>query len=700
MQQTPNLPDGPRPRTTKRASARTNGADGESALAKDVSSGRAAVELRRRVVIEGVRPEVDEGRFPAKRAVGQTATVEADIYCDGHEEIAADLLYRTAGDRHWTAVPFEPLCNDRWRAAFLCGQLATYEFTIEAWPDSFATWQAGLRKKVEAGQDVSVDILTGARMIQEAMTRVPQKDADWFRNVLGRLKGRTAVKGRAEVALDPVLAQRMRSLADRSLATRYRRQLRVAVEPPKAAFSSWYEMFPRSASPDPSRHGTFRDVENRLSYVAEMGFDVLYLPPIHPIGTTHRKGRNNATAAESGEPGSPWAIGSADGGHKAINPALGTLADFRRLVRKAQEKGIYVALDIAFQCSPDHPYVKEHPEWFKLRPDGTVQYAENPPKKYEDIYPFNFETDAWQPLWDELKSIFLYWMEQGVSIFRVDNPHTKPFRFWEWCLAEVRKADPGVIFLAEAFTRPRIMYHLAQLGFTQSYTYFAWRYAKRDITEYFTEISRPPVADFFRPNAWPNTPDILTEQLQRGGRSTFVQRLVLAAMLSANYGIYGPAFELMENKPREEGSEEYLDSEKYQQRSWDLKRADSLRELIALVNKARRDNPALQSNEGLRFHQIDNEQMIAFSKETMERDNVVITVVNLDPNFPQSGFLSLPVDEWGIAADEPYQVHDLVSDARYNWQGARNFVRLDPNVIPAHIFRIRRRTGGAGWEFE
>jgi starch synthase (maltosyl-transferring) len=430
-----------------------------------------------------------------------------------------------------------------------------------------------------------------------------------------------------------------------------------------------------------------------------MGFDVLYLPPIHPIGKTHRKGANNATKATAKDPGSPWAIGSGQGGHKSINPDLGTLEDFKRLVVTARQQNIEVALDIAFQCSPDHPWVQEHPQWFKQRPDGTVQYAENPPKKYQDIYPINFDTPDWRALWTELRSVFLYWMEQGVRIFRVDNPHTKPFRFWEWCIAGLREVDPGVVLLSEAFTRPKIMYHLAKLGFTQSYTYFAWRYNKWEIADYFREVSQPPVADFFRPNVWPNTPDILTAQMQAGGRPVFVQRVILAATLSSNYGIYGPVYELMEHIPREPGSEEYLHSEKYEVHHWDIDRPDSLRELIALVNRARKENPALQRNTGLKFHTIENDQMIAYSKETDDARNVVITVVNLDVNYAQSGFLHLPLADWGITGDEPYQVHDLLSDARYTWTGARNFVKLDPHVVPAHVFRLRRRSTASGWEF-
>ncbi len=701
VQQTPRSKKGaPAARASRAAERSPNGAQTPvDAAAAATDPALDEQDLLRRVVIEGVRPEVDEGRFPAKSAIGDTVIVEADIFVDSHEEIAADLLYRRADETSWTTVPMTDLGNDRWRAAFPSSHLSPYVFTIEAWIDPFARWRNGLAKKAEAGQDVAVDLLIGARLIEEAAARAPSKDAEALRNTSAKLSGRTAVARRVEVALEDQLALRMRDLADKTAATRYHRAPHVQVDTPGAVYSTWYEMFPRSASSEPGRHGTFRDAERRLDYVAQMGFDVLYLPPIHPIGLTHRKGPNNRTEASPTDPGSPWAIGSAKGGHKSINADLGTLEDFKRLVKKARNRDIEIAMDIAFQVSPDHPWVKEHPDWFKTRPDGSVQYAENPPKKYEDIFPINFETSDRQALWEELRGVFLYWMDQGVRVFRVDNPHTKPFRFWEWCIAGLREADPGVILLAEAFTRPKIMYHLAKLGFTQSYTYFAWRYQKWDITEYFAEISRPPVSDFFRPNAWPNTPDILTEQVQRGGRPVFVSRLVLAATLSANYGIYGPAYELMEAIPREPGSEEYLNAEKYQVRHWDIERSDSLRELISLVNRARKENPALQRNTGLRFHTVENDQLIAYSKETDDARNVVITIVNLDPNYAQSGLVTLPIADWGITGDEPYQVHDLLSDARYTWQGARNFVKLDPQVMPAHIFRLRRRASASGWEF-
>src|SRR5438067_10699100 len=450
-------------------------------------------------------------------------------------------------------------------------------------------------------------------------------------------------------------------------------------------------MFPRSCASEPGVHGTLRDCEQRLPYVAGMGFDVLYLPPIHPIGRSFRKGKNNELGAGPEDVGSPWAIGAKEGGHKAIHPQLGTLEDFKRLVTKAKESGIEIALDIAFQCAPDHPYAREHPEWFRKRPDGSIQYAENPPKKYQDIYPLDFETDHWKELWDELKSIIVFWCEQGVRIFRVDNPHTKAFPFWEWAIAEVKKDYPEALFLAEAFTRPKVMYRLAKSGFSQSYTYFAWRNTAYELYQYFTELAQPPVREFFRPNLWPNTPDILTEYLQSGGRPAFQARLILAATLGASYGIYGPAFALMEGRPREQGSEEYLDSEKYQVRPWKRDDPNSLRELITIVNRIRRENPALQTDRGLRFHPTENDQLLAYSKSTPDNANVVLTVVNVDPHHVQRGMVNLPLEELGLDRERSFQAHELISGARYLWNGPRNFVELNPRSMPGQIFRFLRR---------
>ncbi|MBV8199967.1 MAG: alpha-1,4-glucan--maltose-1-phosphate maltosyltransferase, partial [Acidobacteria bacterium] len=546
---------------------------------------------RQRVVIDRVRPEIDGGRFAIKRIVGERVTVEADVFTDGHDALGCLLLYRDERAAAWTETPMEALGNDRYRAELTVTSVGRWRYTVTAWVHPFKTWRRDLRKRVEAGQDVALDLLAGAALIQQAAERARTAGRKADARVLAGLargleQGRNdrdardvrELEARLRLALDDELAQLMDRHTDRAHASTHR-ELAVVVDRARARFSSWYEMFPRSCAPEPGRHGTFRDLAARLPYVAGMGFDVLYLPPIHPIGFTHRKGKNNRPAAEPGDVGSPWAIGGPAGGHKAILPELGTAADFRQLIAGARDHGLEIALDVAFQCSPDHPYVREHPEWFRKRPDGTIQYAENPPKKYEDIYPFDFECEAWRELWQELKSIFDHWIGEGIRIFRVDNPHTKPFVFWEWLIGEIKRSHPDVLFLAEAFTRPKLMYRLAKLGFTQSYNYFPWRPNGCELRQYFTELTTTEIAEYFRPSLWPNTPDILTEQLQFGGRPAFVQRLILAATLGASYGIYGPPWELLESRPRERGSEEYLDSEKYQLRHWDLDAPHSLRDL-------------------------------------------------------------------------------------------------------------------------
>jgi starch synthase (maltosyl-transferring) len=602
---------------------------------------------RARVIIENLSPLVDGGRFPVKRVIGDDVTVEADVFADGHDVVSCALLFRADPEKEWTRAPMVPLGNDRWRGKFPVRALGRYHYTVVGWIDHLATWRRDIAKKEEAGQDISVDVLRGKEL------------------------ERTGV--------------------DPELTVRYDPPLTVEVDRVRARFSTWYELFPRSASPEPERHGTFADVEALLPEISAMGFDVLYLPPVHPIGTSERKGPNNVVGAGKNDPGSPWAIGGTAGGHKALHPQLGTMAQFERLVSRARELDIDIALDIAFQCSPDHPYVREHPEWFLKRPDGTIQYAENPPKKYQDIYPFNFETPAWRELWAELTSVVKFWIGHGVRVFRVDNPHTKPFLMWDALIAEVKREHPETLFLSEAFTRPKVMYRLAKGGFTQSYTYFTWRNTKPEITEYFTSLTQPPVSEFFRPNLWPNTPDILPEYLQFGGRAAFMTRLVLAATLGASYGIYGPAFELMEHEPREPGSEEYLDSEKYQLRAWDRKRPDSLRDFIARVNRIRHENAPLQSDSGLRFHKIENDSLIAYSKTTPDGADAVLAVANLDPHHAQAGWLDLDLASLGLPADRPFQVHDLLSGARFLWNGPRNFVSLDPSQTPAHVFRVRRR---------
>jgi len=645
-----------------------------------------------RVIIEGLEPETDDGRFPIKRIIGDRVSVEADIFTDGHDAISALLLYRRENGSEWAKTLMKPLFNDRWRGSFVVTELGKYHYTVLAWVDQFKSWRRDLTKKFQAGQKVSIELVIGAQLIAEASQRAPRREREKMEEWASTLQSTQASEqAKVQLALSEEVSEFMDKYPDRRFATTYPKELVVLVDREKARFSTWYEMFPRSCSPGSGCHGTFKDCEARLPYIAAMGFDVLYFPPIHPIGHTHRKGRNNNPIANPDDPGTPWAIGSKEGGHKSIHPQLGTLEDFQSFIAKARKYDIEIALDIAFQCSPDHPYVKEHPEWFRWRPDNTVQYAENPPKKYEDIYPFEFETENWKELWEELKSIVLFWIEQGIHIFRVDNPHTKPFRFWEWLITDIKMSYPDIIFLSEAFTRPKVMYQLAKLGFTQSYTYFSWRNTKWELTQYFTELTETEVREYFHPNLWPNTPDILTEYLQFGGRSAFMARLVLAATLGASYGIYGPAFELYENRPREPGGEEYLDSEKYEIKNWDIAKLDSLKDFIARVNRIRQENPAFHGDWNLRFHQVDNEQILCYSKRTDDLLNLVLVVVNLDPHHTQSGWVEFPLEELGIDPQKPYQMHDLLSNARYLWQGSRNYIELNPQIVPAHIFRMRRR---------
>jgi starch synthase (maltosyl-transferring) len=647
---------------------------------------------RQRAVIENVTPQVDGGRFAVKRIVGDVLEVRADAFGDGHDEIRVRLRWRRADNGDWHETEMEPLGNDRWRATFELAELGRYEYAVSAWVDRFRTWQHDLAKRLEAGQDVRVDLRIGALLVDAAAERArgsnSVRDADQLARLAERLRaGKPDVPNR--------LADMVERYPDRGEEARSA-PFTVIVDPPRARFSSWYELFPRSTSPEAKRHGTFRDVIARLPYVERLGFDVLYLPPIHPIGRQFRKGPNNVASQDRSDPGVPWAIGGPEGGHTAVHPELGTLDDFRALVAAAGKRGIEVALDIAFQASPDHPWVTEHPTWFRARPDGTIQYAENPPKKYQDIYPFDFESEDWQGLWQALNAVFRYWIDQGVTIFRVDNPHTKSFAFWEWCIADLKADHPEVLFLAEAFTRPKVMYRLAKAGFSQSYTYFTWRNSPAELREYLTELTSPPVNEFFRPNFWPNTPDILHADLQVGTRAAFAARLVLAATLSSNYGIYGPAFELMEHTPREAGSEEYLNSEKYEQRSWDLQAAESLAPLITRVNTARRDHPALQTNERLWFHPVDNDALLAYTKNTTDQRDVVLAVVNMDYLEEQSGNVTLDLGGLGLPAEEPFEAVDLLDGQVYEWQGRRNWVALDPAVRAAHLFWLRRTGAGAG----
>jgi starch synthase (maltosyl-transferring) len=647
------------------------------------------------IVIERVRPEIDAGRFAAKRVVGEACIVSADIFKDGHDQLAARIRYRNPGEGEWSyvAMPYDSNA-DRWAGAFLLDRIGEWRFTIEAWTDAFGTWRSGLEKKVAAGQDVTVELLEGAAILERAARACKDRLARASLTQAAQALGDTtaAVTARARAALDPALLALVTQHPARDDLTEYSRQLLISVDRVRAAFAAWYEMFPRSQSGNPKRHGTFADAERQLPRLAQLGFDVVYLPPIHPIGAMFRKGKNNTLEPLPDDVGSPWAIGSEEGGHTAVHPQLGTLADFEHFVQRANELGLEVALDYALQTSPDHPWVREHPDWFKIRPDGTIQYAENPPKRYQDIYPLNFWTEDREALWNACLDIFRFWMKSGVRTFRVDNPHTKPFAFWEWVIADIKKTDPDVVFLSEAFTRPKKLLYLAKLGFTQSYTYFTWKNTTREIRDWMTEFNDPEVLEYYRGNLFVNTPDILHEYLQHGGRPAFRIRLILAATLSPLYGIYS-GYELFENVPVRAGSEEYLDSEKYELRPRDFTTPGSLDATIRRINLIRQENPALQRADNLTFHHSENDQILFYRKSMPDRSNDLLIVVNLDPTRAHDAMVHVPLDALGLPPDAVYPVTELLTGARFRWRGARNYVRLDPAQEPAHVLRLER--GGA-----
>src|SRR5256885_3652247 len=641
------------------------------------------------VVIDNVQPLIDCGHSPIKRIVGEDLVAEADIFKDGHDVVAAVLKWRVVGKRAWRETPMSFVDNDRWHGVCTLYDEAIHEYTVEAWTDTFRSWQREFAKKFEAGiSALQSEALEGAALAAAPGRRARDR-AD--RPRLGELSGQMSTAANSEIyaiAKSAELEVLMATYPDRSDATQYGPAPRVIVERSAALFGAWYEFFPRSAGGRGDGGSTFRDCLARVDDAKAMGFDVIYFPPIHPIGYTNRKGRDNAVSSEPGDPGVPWAIGSDAGGHKTVEPSLGTLADFDWLQKEVRKRGMEIALDFAINCSPDHPYVKEHPDWFYKRPDGTIKYAENPPKKYEDIYPLNFRCEDWRELWAEMKSIVLFWAERGVRIFRVDNAHTKPVAFWEYLITGVREKYPDTIFLSEAFTRPKMMKALAKAGFNQSYTYFTWRNSKRELIEYFTELTQTEMSEYFRPNLWPNTPDILAPVLQEGGRTAFMTRVLLAATLSPLYGIYS-GYELCENKALA-GREGYLDSEKYQLKERDWDGPGNIKDWITRLNEIRRTNRALRSYDNLHFYDADNDAIICYGKMTAARDNIILAVVNLDPHRKQHSYIDVPIDQFGSMEGDAYQVHDLLSEARYIWHGRRNYVELDPEIQPAHIFRIRR----------
>jgi starch synthase (maltosyl-transferring) len=641
------------------------------------------------VIIENLQPLLDGGHYPIKRIIGEDLGVEADIFKDGHDVVAAVLKWRVLGKREWREASMSFVDNDRWRGVCTLYDQAIHEYTVEAWTDTFRSWQSEFVKKFEGGiSALRSEALEGSAIVESAAKRARDR-ADRERLLeFSEQISKGAISEIYAIAQSPELEVLMATYPDRSDATQFVPAPRVVVDRQAALFGAWYEFFPRSAEGRADRGSTFRDCLPRLDDAKAMGFDVIYLPPIHPIGHTNRKGRNNSITSEPGHPGVPWAIGSDAGGHKAVEPALGTPADFDWFQKEVRERGMEIALDFALNCSPDHPYVKDHPEWFYRRPDGTIKYAENPPKKYEDIYPLNFRCENWRELWNEIKSIVLFWAEHGVRIFRVDNPHTKPVAFWEYLITGVRDKYPDTIFLSEAFTRPKMMKALTKAGFNQSYTYFTWRNSKRELIEYFTELTQTEMSEYFRPNLWPNTPDILPFVLQEGGRAAFMIRVLLAATLSPLYGIYS-GYELCENEALP-GREEYLDSEKYQFKERDWNAPGNIKDWITRLNRIRQQNRALQLYTNLRFYHAENDAILFYGKMTAARDNIILVVVNLDPHRKQNSFVDVPIERFGQMESDDYRVQDLLSGATYTWRGRRNYVELDPNIQPAHIFLVRR----------
>jgi starch synthase (maltosyl-transferring) len=646
---------------------------------------------RPRLVIEQVSPTVDGGEYAVKRIVGDTLHVGAAIYKDGHELISAQVCFRKVGSSEAHTEPLVYEFNpDRWFAHFVLPEIGDHEMWIEAWPDPFLTWRRDLEKRIEAGEDITGELREGAKLVRIRSKSLPEERVEPLMNA-ARVLGNddVGVETRTRVAFSQTLKELMYGPLEPGdlLRTRF---YPIRVDRKEAGFSSWYELFPRSQGTTPGVHGTFADTERRLPEIAAMGFDVIYLPPIHPIGVTHRKGKNNARVGQPGDVGSPWAIGAAEGGHTAVHPELGTIDDFRQLVRAARDFGIEIALDFALQCSPDHPWVKEHPEWFYIREDGTIRYAENPPKKYEDIYPLNFWAPEAGGLWEAARDALFFWIDQGVKIFRVDNPHTKPLSFWQWCIAEVQARHPDVIFLSESFTRPNRMQGLAKLGFTQSYTYFTWKNTKQELEQYLNEITRPPISEYYRPNFFANTPDILHEYLQHGGRPAFRIRLLLAGTLAPVYGIYS-GYELCENEAVHPGSEEYLDSEKYEIRVRDWNAPNNIKRDISKLNSIRQSQPALQVLTNLAFIPSSNDQVIAYVKYAPGGvGSHLLIVVNLDPHHVHEANVDVPIHHFGIAETDSYIVRDLLAGTEYTWKGSRNYVRLDPTDKVGHLFEIVR----------
>ncbi|TAE67643.1 MAG: alpha-1,4-glucan--maltose-1-phosphate maltosyltransferase [Bacteroidetes bacterium] len=644
--------------------------------------------MQSRVIIENVSPEIDGGRHFIKRIVGQPVNIQCVMLADGHEVLAGEISFKHEKEKNWKSSPIGLLQNDIWAGGFRVEKQGFYDYKIVGWVDAPLTWQHNIERKIKDNQHVNVELLDGLQYLTPLLKQVTKPEAKYLEKVIALFQSENDYKDAINEALSYQLESIFKTYPQKTFATTYDKKLRVYVDRQKAMFSSWYEFFPRSASKQIGKHGTFKDCEELMPRVAELGFDVVYFPPIHPIGIDHRKGKNNATTALPDDVGSPWAIGGTEGGHTDIHPQLGTLEDFKSLIKVAAEHNIELAMDYALQCSPNHPYVKKYPQWFKWRPDGTVQYAENPPKKYQDILPINFETEDWKNLWDELLSILMYWCNVGIKIFRVDNPHTKSFYFWEWAINEVKKKYPDTLFLAEAFTRPHVMHSLAKMGFSQSYTYYTWRNTKAELIQYMQEISNDIGNQYFRPNFWPNTPDINPYILQNGNQSLYMSRYFMAATLSSNYGMYGPVYEFIIHEPMQ-GKEEYYYSEKYEIKTWDWNYRNRMTDLIKRVNQIRKENPALQLTYNFINAPVQDEYIIAYLKQDESKTNNILCVVNMDPYNRRGANLQMPLSALGVPEGYPLLMHDLITGAKYIWTKEWNYVELSPE-LPFHLFRIER----------
>ena len=645
------------------------------------------MQRQQRVVIENIRPQIECGTFFIKRVTGESVTVIADVLGDGHDIIQCEVLFKHESQKTFENVRMRHLGNDSHTASFKLEKQGFYEYKIQGWVDNALNWQHGIEAKLKDGQHVKSELLDGVQYLKFLGKKLPAKEKAKLKKLEAAFQDESKYEEAIKVAASEDLHRLFMEYPPRTLANTSK-VLQVYVDRKKANFSTWYEFFPRSSSPEPGKHGTFKDCERLLPRIANMGFDTLYFPPIHPIGEKNRKGKNNTTHAEEGDSGVPWAIGSKLGGHKAIHPELGTEKDFKELVKKAKKKGIEIAMDLAFQAAPDHPYITEHPEWFRKRPDGTIQYAENPPKKYQDIVNFNFESKSFKALWEELLSVTLHWVKCGVNIFRVDNPHTKPYYFWNWLISEVKKEHPDVLFLAEAFSRPRVMQQLAKQGFSQSYTYFTWRVMKHELIEYMTELTQSEMCEYYRPNFWPNTPDINPYHLQGSNEAMHILRYALAATLSGNLGLYGPVYEYMVSDALP-GKEEYLNSEKYEIRHWDWTIENKLIYLISKLNAARKSRESLQQTNNIRFCHIENDKLIAFYKWNDDRTDETLTIINLDNHYAQRGMVQLPLDAMSLHQGQAIEMHDVITNNSYRWHDEWNFVELH-TALPFHLFHIRR----------